>query len=68
MPPNIHFGLCPSSWLQDDEINLQSQLVEKLKKQMLDQEEVENFFVCDLCSQILVVFRFLPLSLLIFCY
>lgn len=28
--------------LQDDEINQQSQLAEKLKQQMLDQEEVRN--------------------------
>lgn len=27
---------------QDDEINQQSQLAEKLKQQMLDQEEVRN--------------------------
>ncbi len=27
-------------FLQDDEINLQCQLVEKLKQQMLDQDEV----------------------------
>ncbi|KAK3556873.1 hypothetical protein QTP70_022368 [Hemibagrus guttatus] len=40
---------------KDDEINLQSQLVEKLKKQMLDQEEVENLVFCDLCSQIFIV-------------
>jgi len=28
--------------LQDDEINQQSQLAEKLKQQMLDQEEVKK--------------------------
>lgn len=28
--------------LQDDEINHQSQMVEKLKEQMLDQEEVDD--------------------------
>lgn len=35
---------CSSSWFrgssQDEEINQQSQLAEKLKQQMLDQEEV----------------------------
>lgn len=29
--------------LQDDEINLQCQLVEKLKQQMLDQDEVSTY-------------------------
>lgn len=29
-------------FVQDDEINLQCQLVEKLKQQMLDQDEVSN--------------------------
>lgn len=29
-------------FLQDDEINLQCQLVEKLKQQMLDQDEVRK--------------------------
>lgn len=30
--------------VQDDEINLQCQLVEKLKQQMLDQDEVRKSF------------------------
>lgn len=35
---------CP---LQDDEINQQSQLAEKLKQQMLDQDEVSLFvYLC----------------------
>lgn len=32
--------MCVSALLQDEEINQQSQLAEKLKQQMLDQEEV----------------------------
>lgn len=32
--------------IQDDEINQQSQLMEKLKEQMLDQEEVSSVCVC----------------------
>lgn len=35
--------------LQDEEINQQSQLVEKLKTQMLDQEEV-SFLLLRLCT------------------
>lgn len=35
---------------QDDEINQQSQLMEKLKEQMLDQEEVSNFPRVLLCT------------------
>ena len=30
-------------FMQDDEINLQCQLVEKLKQQMLDQDEVHTY-------------------------
>lgn len=36
---NVAFCLCA---LQDEEINQQSQLAEKLKQQMLDQEEVST--------------------------
>lgn len=35
--PSLHLPPCLQ---QDDEINQQSQLIEKLKQQMLDQEEV----------------------------
>ncbi len=39
----LDFVFCVSSLsLQDEEINQQSQLVEKLKQQMLDQEEVSE--------------------------
>lgn len=36
------FGLSDIMFMQDDEINLQCQLVEKLKQQMLDQDEVRH--------------------------
>lgn len=42
----IGFRLCVSSvLLQDEEINQQSQLVENLKEQMLNLEEVTQYFL-----------------------
>lgn len=41
--------------MQDDEINLQCQLVEKLKQQMLDQDEVRAHIYTEIHTK-----RFLP--------
>uniref|UniRef100_A0A8C9WF13 Kinesin-like protein n=1 Tax=Scleropages formosus TaxID=113540 RepID=A0A8C9WF13_SCLFO len=38
--PSLHTGQARTQWCLDDEINQQSQLVEKLKQQMLEQEEL----------------------------
>lgn len=38
---NVNVSLCCCT-LQDEEINQQSQLAEKLKQQMLDQDEVST--------------------------
>lgn len=48
---NAKLYLCLST-LKDEEINQQSQLAEKLKQQMLDQEEVSTgFSTCERVEQ-----------------
>lgn len=49
----MEFGVYDNVFVQDDEINLQCQLVEKLKQQMLDQDEVRSCKLSDTNKSIL---------------